>query len=239
MSFSCVLVVGGTGATGRRVVSRLRERGDAVRVLSRSPERAQELLGSSIEVVGGDLRDAQSLVAPLKGVHTLVIASGTRTYFGNNGGAAVDALGTRNLMAAAAAAQPARVVLLTAFGLDRSSPFLAVFSAALGGYFVHKAAAEEAVRSSGLPYAIVRPVELRERAPWGRAALNQHQPLSLLRTVSRDLVADVLVEATHDPSALGKTFEVYEAEQAASLSEQLQQLASDDARPRPAHTPLW
>lgn len=101
-------------------------------------------------------------------------------------------------------------MLLSAFGVDRRSAFLALFSRFLGDYIVHKAAAEQVVRASGLPWTIVRPVELRNRPPRHGPLINQHAPLSLLRTVSRDLVAEVLVRCLGNELARDRTFELAE-----------------------------
>lgn len=49
-----VFVTGGTGLVGGVLVQRLRERGDAVTVLTRRPERAQQTWGREISVVAGD-----------------------------------------------------------------------------------------------------------------------------------------------------------------------------------------
>jgi uncharacterized protein (TIGR01777 family) len=49
-----VFVTGGTGLIGGVVVRRLRERGDAVGVLTRQPEHAQQIWGSEVSVVAGD-----------------------------------------------------------------------------------------------------------------------------------------------------------------------------------------
>lgn len=160
---------------------------------------------------------------------------GTRDYFGKNNGAAVDAEGTANLVASRGACD--RVVFLSAFGLDRSSPFLWVFSKALNDYFRWKALAEARVRESGARYAIVRPVELRNRAAKSQALLNQRAPLSLLRTVSRELVADVLVACVMRPELRDVTFELCEGGDA-SIEDQLDQLVTDASRPPIAKSPL-
>jgi len=232
-----VVVAGGTGQTGRRVVDLLRRRGDTVRVLSRRPERARQSLGDPIEIHEGDVRDVSSLRGLARDASLAIVATGTRSYYGANGGAAVDAEGNRNLVEALSTVE--HIVFLSAFGLDRKSIFLSAFSAALNGYFRWKAEAEMAFRQGAVPLTIVRPVELRNRAPRSPALLNQVEPLSLLRTVSRELVAEVLVHCCGHPEAMGKTFEVCEDPDAAPLDQQLQSLDVESGRGLPAKTPLF
>ncbi len=48
---SRILLTGGTGLIGQRLVAELRERGDEVTVLSRNPDRARQSLGNAVEAV--------------------------------------------------------------------------------------------------------------------------------------------------------------------------------------------
>lgn len=49
-----VFITGGTGLVGRRLIARLRERGDEPVILTRRGSHARELFGSAIQVVEGD-----------------------------------------------------------------------------------------------------------------------------------------------------------------------------------------
>jgi len=233
-----VLVLGATGETGRRVVARLLAQGRSVRVLAREPTRARATLGPEVAVHEGDVRVPSSLQGMGRDVAGCISTIGTRTYFGANGGAAVDTEGTKHLVEALVTEGPSHLVMLSAFGLDRRSPFLSIFSAVLGDYFRHKAAAEAAVRTSELRWTLVRPVELRNRPPRGGPQLTQHAPLSLLRTVSRDRVAEVLVHCLGNPLAFERTFELCEGA-AESIDAQLTALVGERDRRPPECTPLF
>ena len=69
-----IVVAGGTGTLGTRLVARLAEQGLAVRVLTRDPARAQHLAGRGVEVVRGDVRDPGSLTRALRGASTVISA---------------------------------------------------------------------------------------------------------------------------------------------------------------------
>jgi dihydroflavonol-4-reductase len=70
-----VFVTGGTGFIGGEVVRQLRERGDEVACLVRSPEKAAKLTELGCELVSGDLGDAEALRRGMEGCDGLVHAA--------------------------------------------------------------------------------------------------------------------------------------------------------------------
>jgi nucleoside-diphosphate-sugar epimerase len=56
-----ILVTGATGRIGSRLVPRLLQRGDSVRVLVRNPDRAQFLQKQGAEIITGDLMNPETL----------------------------------------------------------------------------------------------------------------------------------------------------------------------------------
>ncbi|XP_045819589.1 protein HIGH CHLOROPHYLL FLUORESCENCE PHENOTYPE 173, chloroplastic isoform X2 [Trifolium pratense] len=70
-----VLVAGGTGGVGRRVVDVLRKKGIPVRVLVRNEEKARKMLGSDVDLVVGDITKESTLIPEyFKGVKKVVNA---------------------------------------------------------------------------------------------------------------------------------------------------------------------
>ena len=67
-----VFVTGGTGFIGGHLVRRLRERGDDVVALVRSPDKALELERVGVELVQGDLTDTDAIRRGLDGVDAAV-----------------------------------------------------------------------------------------------------------------------------------------------------------------------
>src|SRR5437870_9206034 len=65
-----VFLTGGTGFIGGEVVRRLRDRGDDVRALVRSPEKAGSLPGC--ELVAGDLSDEEALRSAMDGCDAVI-----------------------------------------------------------------------------------------------------------------------------------------------------------------------
>ena len=70
-----VFVTGGTGFIGGEVVRQLRERGDDVVCLVRTPEKGAPLSGLGCELVAGDLSDEAALRAGMEGCDALVHAA--------------------------------------------------------------------------------------------------------------------------------------------------------------------
>jgi nucleoside-diphosphate-sugar epimerase len=67
-----VLVTGATGRIGSRLVPRLLEHREAVRVIAREPSRAEALRERGAEVVKGDLREPADLARALDGTRSVI-----------------------------------------------------------------------------------------------------------------------------------------------------------------------
>ena len=95
-----VLVTGGTGFVGPKVVHALRARSHDVRVLVRRPEREKTLKAWGCDLVQGDMTDADSLRRAAEGweavVHLVSIIKGSQEDYDR-----VMVGGTDSLIAAA------------------------------------------------------------------------------------------------------------------------------------------
>ncbi len=134
-----LLVTGGTGNIGRRVVPLLREAGRDIRILSRHPRAAEE----GIEHVEGDTVAGRGLSAALDGVEVVLHLAG---------GAKGDDVAARHLSIAARTAGVRHLVLISVIGADRM-PI---------GYFRAKAEAERIIAGSGVPWTVLRAAQLHD-----------------------------------------------------------------------------
>src|SRR5687768_9908661 len=132
-----LLVTGGTGNIGSRVVPLLREAGRDIRILSRHPRTPEP----GIQHVVGDTVAGRGLAAALDGVEVVLHLAG---------GAKGDDVAARNLAAAAREAGVRHLVLISVIGADRM-PI---------GYFRAKAEAERAIAESGVPWTVLRAAQL-------------------------------------------------------------------------------
>ena len=172
-----ILVAGGTGSLGRRVVDRLRGPGYEVRTLSRSAGGAG--------VVRGDLLTGEGLAEALQGVDVLIhCASSPRKS------RQTDVEGTGRLLEAANGAGVSHVVFVSIVGVDRN-PYLP--------YYRAKLEAERIVERSPVPWTILRATQFHEFA-LKQIRLLERIPVMLvprgflLQPVDIGLVADRLVE---------------------------------------------
>lgn len=144
-----ILVTGGTGFVGPKVVHMLRAQERDVRCLVRKPGDAGTLGAWGCEVVQGDVTDAESVRRAAEGcetvVHLVAIIAGNRAEFDQ-----VMTGGTQNAIAAAKAAGARRFVLMSALGVSEETR-------ALVPYYGAKWAMEEAVRDSGIEHVVFRP----------------------------------------------------------------------------------
>ena len=135
-----ILVTGGTGSLGHRVVNRLRGPGYEVRTLSRSARGA--------DVVRGDLQTGEGLARAVEGVDVLIhCASSPRKP------RQTDVEGTRRLLRAAIRASVSHIVFVSIAGVDRN-PHLP--------YYRAKLEAERIVERSPVPWTILRATQFHE-----------------------------------------------------------------------------
>ena len=111
-----ILVTGATGKVGSRLSKRLAKRGDHVRALVRDLTRAEALREAGVELVQGDLLDATSLEAAVRGVDAVVHCAAFFRGATAEQAHAVNDLGTQHLASAARAAGVQRFVF-TSTGL--------------------------------------------------------------------------------------------------------------------------
>lgn len=138
-----VLVTGGTGVLGSKLVPALRSAGHTVRVLSRRPDDGR---------VVGDLTTGAGLAEAVRGAEVVVHAA---SAFGKALWA-TDVEGTRRLAVASREAGVGHLLYVSIPGVDRI-PY---------GYYRAKHAAEEIVAASGVPYTVLRAAQFYPLIGW-------------------------------------------------------------------------
>jgi len=206
-----ILITGGTGFIGARIVHALRAEERPVRALVRDGADAGRLEAWGCEVVVGDLTDAASLRPAVEGcdvvIHLVAILQGKPSDFDR-----IMVEGTRDLVAAAKEAGVRRFVLMSALGFDERTKDLVP-------YYRAKWQLEQDVKASGLEHVIFRPSFVF--GPEG-GALQQFKKIAKLAPVTPipgpgtqriqpiwvDDVAAYFAAAVDKPEAVNRTFEL-------------------------------
>ncbi|GAA1212276.1 SDR family oxidoreductase [Pseudonocardia alaniniphila] len=143
---SLVVVTGGTGTLGRRVVERLVAAGRPVRVVSR--RQNPDGLPAGAEFVRADLRRRDAADVAVAGAAVVVQCA---TTYGPR-----DVELTRNVVAAAQSAGWPHIVYVSIVGVDRIPIF----------YYRAKLEAERLLASSGLPWTVQRATQFHDLVAW-------------------------------------------------------------------------
>ncbi len=239
-----ILVAGGSGFIGRGVVRRLVAAGSDVAVMTAHPQRSEEAIRRmGAAPVTGDVTDPDSLPRAVSGVRAVVQAMTFPTFPVEKRSKGFtfeefDHRGTARLVAAAASAGVSRFVYCSGSGAAPDADKV---------WFRAKWEGEEAIRSSGVPFAIVRPswiygpedralnrfVTFARRLPFVPVVGDGRQRL---QPVFIDDVAEVLARGAAEDGPTG-TFEIG-GPQVMSMDGVLRTMLSVMGRRRPlVHVP--
>lgn len=197
-----VLVIGGHGKVGLRLLRLLARDGHHSRGVIRNADQAGDLQAAGAEPVlcdlesGDDLRDAGVADA-------IVFAAGAGPGSGPERKRTVDYGAAAKAMEAARDLGVTRFVIVSSIGThdvassaDRMRPYLQA-----------KRDADDALRQSGLDWTIVKPGHLTDDPGTGRVQVSR--TFGRRADVPRDDVALVLLECLSAPNTIGVEFELF------------------------------
>ena len=221
------LITGASGFIGSHLAAHLAASGHDVTVLVRSTSRKDDLTAAGLHFALGDIRDAASLRAAVRGMANVFhlgavfSAPDRETYF------AVNTQGTVNLLEACRAENPGlrRFVFVSSISAAGPSPAGAALdedapSRPVSDYGRSKLAAEEAVLAAGraLPVTVIRPPNVlgprqRELVESIKLLGRKIKPLIGRRNSRTSIaaVADIvraLALVAEDPRSVGRVYYV-------------------------------
>jgi uncharacterized protein YbjT (DUF2867 family) len=206
-----ILVTGGTGFIGPKIVHKLRADGREVRCLVRDRGKARQLENRGCELVEGDVTDRSSLVRAVAGcdtvIHLVAIIAGRPRDFER-----VMEHATRDLVDVSRAAGVRRFVLMSALGVTEATRDLVP-------YYHAKWEMELAVRESGLEHVIFRPSfvfgsdggvlqRFTRIARWSPLTPIVGSGRQRLQPIWVDDVAAYVAASVDKPEAANRTFEI-------------------------------
>jgi uncharacterized protein YbjT (DUF2867 family) len=208
-----ILLTGASGYVGGRLLHRLQAAGHRVRCLARNPEAVRQRAGGTLDVVGGDVLDYDTLAPALLGVDTayyLVHSMGATGSF-----EVADRLAADNFGRAAAAAGVRRIIYLGGLGSEEED---------LSAHLASRHEVGRVLRQAGVPV-----IEFRASVVIGSGSLSFEMIRSLVeglpvmvtprwvnvlaQPIAIDDLLDYLMAALQLPGAESHTYEIGGADQ--------------------------
>ena len=209
-----VVVFGGGGFLGRRLVDRLTAEGMTVRVAVRHPDPARIELRSMgferVTVVPADVRDQASVAAAIAGADAVVNAVSAYIEKGGVTFEAVHVRGAENVAREAAAAGVARLVLVSGIGADPDSSSPYIRARGRGELIVRQAFPGATIVRPG---AMFGPGDALFGTLAALARLLPALPLigggsTRLQPIFVEDVAEAISSILSDPGTVGRTYEL-------------------------------
>ena len=166
-----LVIIGGTGLIGSKLVSGLRERG--YEAVAASPD------------TGVNTLTGEGLAEVLQGASVVVDVSNSPS-FEDEAVMEFFTTSTRNLLKAAGAAGVTHYVALSVVGTERLSE---------SGYFRAKTAQEQLIKESSMPYSIVHATQFFEFVKSIAAAATEGQTVRLAPVLIQPMAADDVAKA--------------------------------------------
>jgi NADH dehydrogenase len=208
-----VIVLGGTGFLGRRIVRRLRARGFGISVGVRHPGEEITSTGdgdTALRHIHVDIRDSRSLALGLKGADAVINCVGLYVETHRNSFKGVHVDGARKVAEFAKQQGASSLVHVSGIGVDRGSA---------SAYIRARAEGEDAVRSAFPGATILRPSAMfsRDGAFFGTMeSMVRHLPIipmfgdgsTRLQPVYVGDVAEAVCRVVGEARLAGATFEL-------------------------------
>jgi uncharacterized protein YbjT (DUF2867 family) len=201
-----VLVIGGHGKVGLRLLRLLARDGHHGRGVIRKAEQASDLEAADAEPVLCDLERGDDLRPHVGAADAIVFAAGAGPGSGPERKRTVDYGAAVASMQAASDLGVTRFVIVSSIGTHD----VAGAAAAMRPYLQAKRDADDALKQSGLDWTIVKPGHLTDAPGSGRVQVSR--TFGRRADVPRDDVALVLLECLHAPNTIGVEFELFEGD---------------------------
>jgi uncharacterized protein YbjT (DUF2867 family) len=197
-----IFVAGGHGKIGLRLLRLAAQRGDQARGLIRDPGQSADLEAVGAEPVVADWEAGDDITPMVAGADAVVFAAGAGPGSAPERKRTVDYGGAVKLIEAAKANGVSRYLIVSSMGADDPSSA----PEQMRPYQEAKAAADEALRDSGLDFTIVRPGMLTDDP--GTGLVDAAPSLGRRGSIPRDDVAAVLLAVLDAPSTISMAFEL-------------------------------
>lgn len=203
-----ILIIGGTGGTGRELLKQALENGHHVTALVRNPA-GMKITHPLLSVIKGNVLDPVSVENAVAGQDAVLSALGHKRFIIYSN---ILSEGTKNIILAMEKHRVKRFICITTLGINDSRfklglyytlfviPFIVLF------YFLDKVKQERLIRASNLNWTIVRPAQLTNGKLRGRYKHGSKVGNYILtKMISRADVAHFMLSQLNDETYLHKT----------------------------------
>jgi uncharacterized protein YbjT (DUF2867 family) len=196
-----ILVIGGTGFLGQPIAKALMKAGHPVRILARDPEKARRMFGADVDVVRGDVAEADSLRLAMEGCYGVHVS--LHGYRGKENFYRVEHRGVESVAKVAAEGGVKHITMISGANVCRDETVYFVRAKYLG---------EQALLDGEVPATILRASWFMESLPLmvkGKlGVIVGRQPHPIHFIALKDL-ARMVVGAFVTPEAGNKVMEAY------------------------------
>ena len=198
-----VLVGGGHGQIGLRLLKLLAANGDRARGLIRNPDHAADLEEAGAEAVLCDL-ESDDVRQHVGTAQAMVFAAGAGPGSGPERKRTVDLGGAVKMIEAARELGVARFVIVSSMG----TADVEHAQEAMRPYLQAKKEADDALMASGLDWTVVRPGRLTDEP--GAGTVDASRGLGRSGEITRDDTALTILECLRHPNTIHVAFDVLE-----------------------------
>ncbi|NAS13692.1 NAD(P)-dependent oxidoreductase [Poritiphilus flavus] len=192
-----LLIIGGTGKTGRKLIEQGLTQGHYITAVVRKPGKLK-IKSPNLSLVKGDVLIAESIEDAFKDQDAVLSALGHKRFFIKT---TILSRGTRNIIAAMRKNGVKRFICITSLGINDSRFKLGLYytlftiPVILFFYFLDKSKQEKLIMESDLDWTIVRPGQLTN----GKLRTNYYHGVKaghyvLTKMISRASVAHFMLE---------------------------------------------
>ncbi len=202
-----LLIIGGTGGTGKELIKQALDEDHDITVLVRNPKKVHTV-HPNLRILEGNVLDSNSVERAVIGQDAVLSALGHKRFFIKT---TILSKGTNNIINAMNKNGVRRLICITSLGVNDSRYRLGLYytlftiPVILFFYFLDKSKQEKLIRKSGLEWTIVRPGQLfngKIRENYKHGSNVGHYILT--KIISRADVAHFMLSQLHDKTYLYK-----------------------------------
>lgn len=157
-----ILIIGGTGKTGRELIEQGLKQGHVITAIVRNPKKIKNN-NSNLIILQGNVLNHESFEKAFQGQDVVLCALGHKLYFIKT---SILSIGTKNIIAAMKKNHVKRFICITSLGINDSKFKLGLYytlfviPVIIYFYFLDKSKQEKLIMKSKLNWTIIRPAQL-------------------------------------------------------------------------------